>query len=51
MMPFNRLYWLRNDKDFTGKDYCLDNEIELVYNNRKHRFSTTELRKRMTLSR
>ena len=37
------------NKDFTGKDYCLDNDIELVYNNRKHRFSTTELRKRMTL--
>lgn len=39
------------NKDFTGKDYCLDNEIELIYNNRKHRFSTTELRKRMTLPR
>lgn len=38
------------NKDFTGKDYCLDNDIELVYNNRKHRYSTTELRKRMTLS-
>lgn len=37
------------NKDFTGKDYCLDNDIELVYNNRKHRFSTTELRKRMVL--
>jgi glycerol-3-phosphate cytidylyltransferase len=39
------------NKDFTGKDYCLDNDIELVYNNRKHRYSTTELRKRMVLSR
>ena len=39
------------NKDFTGKDYCLDNDIELVYNNRKHRFSTTELRKRMVLPR
>lgn len=39
------------NKDFTGKDYCLDNDIELVYNNRKHRYSTTELRKRMAISR
>ena len=37
------------NKDFTGKDYCLDNNIELIYNNRKHRFSTTELRKRTAL--
>ena len=37
------------NKDFTGKDYCLDHNIELVYNNRKHRFSTTELRQRMAL--
>jgi glycerol-3-phosphate cytidylyltransferase len=37
------------NKDFTGKDYCLDNQIELVYNSRKHRFSTTELRQRMAL--
>jgi glycerol-3-phosphate cytidylyltransferase len=39
------------NKDFTGKDYCLDNDIELIYNSRKHRFSTTELRKRMVLPR
>lgn len=37
------------NKDFTGKDYCLDNNIELIYNNRKHSFSTTELRKRMAI--
>jgi glycerol-3-phosphate cytidylyltransferase len=37
------------NKDFTGKDYCLDNDIEIVYNNRKHRFSTTELRKRTAI--
>jgi glycerol-3-phosphate cytidylyltransferase len=36
------------NKDFTGKDYCLDNGIELIYNNRKHKFSTTELRKRIS---
>jgi glycerol-3-phosphate cytidylyltransferase len=37
------------NKDFTGKQYCLDHGIELVYNNRKHRFSTTELRQRAAL--
>ena len=37
------------NKDFTGKDYCLENGIELYYNSRKHRFSTTELRKRASI--
>jgi glycerol-3-phosphate cytidylyltransferase len=37
------------NKDFTGKEYCLDHDIEIVYNTRKHRFSTTELRKRAAL--
>ena len=37
------------NKDFTGKDYCLDNNIELIYNSRKHNFSTTELRKRASI--
>lgn len=32
-------------KDFTGKQWCLDNGIEIYYNRRKHRFSTTELRR------
>jgi len=34
------------DMDFTGKQICLDNGIELVYNSRKHSFSTTNLRER-----
>jgi glycerol-3-phosphate cytidylyltransferase len=38
------------NKDFTGKDYCLDNNIELIYNSRKHRFSTTELRGRAAIT-
>ena len=38
------------DKDFTGKQYCIDNGIEIYYNKRKHRFSTTELRQRAGLS-
>lgn len=37
------------DKDFTGKQFCIDNGIELYYNSRKHSFSTTELRKRAYL--
>ena len=36
-------------KDFTGKQYCIDNCIDIFYNSRKHRFSTTELRKRARL--
>lgn len=35
------------DKDFTGKKWCLDNGIEIVYNRRRHDFSTTQLRKRI----
>ena len=34
-------------RDFTSKQYCLDNNIELYFNNRDHGFSTTELRKRI----
>ena len=37
------------NKDFTGKEYCLDKGIEIIYNNRKHRFSTTELRNRSAI--
>ena len=33
------------DKDFTGKQYCIDNNIELYYNKRSHRFSSSSLRK------
>jgi glycerol-3-phosphate cytidylyltransferase len=39
------------DKDFTGKQYCVDNEIDMVYNSRDHSFSTSDLRKRVILSR
>jgi glycerol-3-phosphate cytidylyltransferase len=37
-------------KDFTGKQYCIDAGIDIEYNSRKHRFSTTELRQRAGLS-
>ena len=37
------------NKDFTGKQYCMDNNIGIYYNSRKHRFSTTDLRRRAML--
>lgn len=33
--------------NFTGKDICEGRSIEIYYNNRKHSFSTTELRQRI----
>jgi len=33
-------------KDFTGKEICEDRGIKIWYNSRKHRFSSSELRKR-----
>jgi len=35
------------DKDFTGKSICTQRGIEIYYNNRDHRFSSTDLRKRV----
>lgn len=35
------------NKDFTGKDACNELGIRIVYNQRKHNLSSTELRKRM----
>ena len=35
------------EKDFTGKDACNQRGIELYFNTRYHRFSTTDLRKRV----
>ena len=35
------------DKDFTGKQICLDRGIELIYNGRDHSFSSSSLRKRV----
>jgi len=34
------------DRDFTGKQYCLDNGIELHYHKRQHVYSSSELRSR-----
>ena len=36
------------DKDFTGRDICKKRGIELYFNRREHRFSTSDLRKRVT---
>lgn len=33
------------DKDFTGKQYCEEKGIEIYYNKRDHRFSTSSLKK------
>ena len=35
------------DKDFTGKDICKKRGIQLYFNKRDHRFSSTELRQRV----
>lgn len=34
-------------QDFTGKDFCLDNGIEIYYNKRLHNYSSSELRYRI----
>jgi len=34
------------NRDFTGKDYCIKNGIELHYHKRGHIYSSSELRKR-----
>ena len=35
------------DKDFTGKDICRSRDIDLHFNKRDHRFSTSDLRSRV----
>ena len=35
------------DKNFTGKNICEQRSIKIYYNQRKHSFSTTELRNRV----
>ena len=37
------------DRDFTGKQYCIDHNIELHYHLRRHQYSSTELRRRVHL--
>jgi glycerol-3-phosphate cytidylyltransferase len=35
------------EKDFTGRDFCEKDGIDLYYNKRKHDYSTSDLRKRV----
>jgi glycerol-3-phosphate cytidylyltransferase len=35
------------DKDFTGKDICRKRDIDLYFNKRDHRFSSSDLRRRV----
>ena len=37
------------NRDFTGKQYCLDRGIELYYHPRKHTYSSTDLRVRTAI--
>ena len=37
------------DKDFTGRDICKKREIDIHFNERDHRFSSSDLRKRVTI--
>lgn len=36
------------EQDFTGKDICKKRSIQLYFNKRDHRFSSTDLRKRVS---
>ena len=38
------------EKPFTGKDYCKGKGIEIYYNKRDHRFSSSGLRKQVKLA-
>lgn len=38
------------NKAFTGKDYCVKKGIEIYYNKREHRFSSSALRKEVAQS-
>ena len=38
------------DKDFTGKEICRRRGIQLYFNKRDHRFSSSDLRQRVTLA-
>ena len=35
------------NQEFSGKEICQQKNIEIIYNSRKHSFSTTELRNRI----
>lgn len=33
--------------DFTGRDWCSENDVEVYYNTRRHDYSSSELRRRI----
>ena len=35
------------NSDFTGKEFCISNNIEIVYNSRKHGYSSTALKNKI----
>lgn len=35
--------------EFTGKDICIQRDIEIFYNRRSHRFSSSELKERISI--
>jgi glycerol-3-phosphate cytidylyltransferase len=37
------------EKEFTGKQLCIENNIEIFYNSRKHSYSTSGLRAKIKL--
>ena len=39
--------WIYQDKEFTGREICYDRGIELIFNQRDHSFSSSNLRKRV----
>lgn len=36
------------DRDFTGKQWCVDNGIDIYYNRRSHQYSSTNMRVRVS---
>ena len=38
------------EKDFTGKEYCAKKGIEIYFNKREHRFSSSKLREQVSSS-
>ena len=38
------------EKNFTGRSYCEEKGIEIYYNSRDHRFSSSGLRKKVKIA-
>ena len=38
------------DKEFTGREICMQRGIELVFNGRDHSFSSSNLRRRVAMA-